>query len=121
MKVHVVPCRAPGFGHLAHDEKTFEVRLDDGRRFAAGDGVLLREIGPRGYTGRAILRRVKYVLDVGAELAGVVELVDPAGAELDDPLVVLGLAYPTDDMITAAAMALADELAREVQAGPAST
>jgi hypothetical protein len=61
----------PYFDPLADGRKPFEVRRDD-RPFAVGDELILREwlpvagIGPlseRGrYTGRALLRRVTYVL-----------------------------------------------------------
>ncbi len=57
---------------LEEGTKTFEVRYDD-RDYKVGDVLSLREWSPElGYTGRAMRRRVSYVLS-GDEYAGIVE------------------------------------------------
>lgn len=54
--------------------KTFEVRLDDGRGFAAGDSLRLKEWIPdlEIYTGREIRVLVKYAMELDLEKVGVV-------------------------------------------------
>lgn len=134
MKVHVLKTRAPWFDDVRRDEKTFEVRVDDGRGFAVGDVLVLREwiegccehrtsnavavfpvcpncgthVDRLGYTGRAVIRRVRYRLELDALLEELTK------TELEDPVVVLGLAYATDDQIAGAAAELGRVIAAEI-------
>jgi ribosomal protein L16/L10AE len=54
--------------------KTFETRLDDGRGFAAGDSLRLKEWDPvlEIYTGRELRVLVKYAMELDLAKIGVV-------------------------------------------------
>jgi len=65
-RTHVLKCIPPYFEAVANGVKTFEVRFND-RGFRNGDLLDLREWLPNAeqFTGRSVLMRVKYILDVG--------------------------------------------------------
>lgn len=63
MATHELKILAEFFAPVVSGEKTFELREDD-RGFRAGDVLVLREWNPRTkeYTGRALRRRVTYLV-----------------------------------------------------------
>lgn len=61
-RVHELKTLSPFFQAVRDGDKTFEVRKND-RGFRVGDTLELHEWDERnGYTGRAVQRRVTYVL-----------------------------------------------------------
>ena len=63
MKTHELKCWPAPFAAMLKGVKVHEVRRDDGRGFAGGDALLLREYdaSTREYTGRQTARFVTYV------------------------------------------------------------
>jgi len=64
VREHDLKCWPEFFAGVEAGQNPFEVRRDDGRGFAVGDTLLLREWDPETgeYTGRACRRRITYVL-----------------------------------------------------------
>lgn len=60
--VHELKTLPEYFQEIIYGRKTFEVRYND-RNFRVGDTLLLREWENGSYTGKAIERKVTYILD----------------------------------------------------------
>lgn len=60
--VHELKILPEYFQEIIYGRKTFEVRYND-RNFKVGDTLLLREWQDGAYTGKAIERKVTYILD----------------------------------------------------------
>jgi hypothetical protein len=62
-QVHALKCWPDFFEAILDDRKTFDIRKDD-RDFQEGDYLILREYCPGSdiYSGRALVRRITYVL-----------------------------------------------------------
>jgi hypothetical protein len=58
---HELKTWPPYFARVLDGTKTFEIRKEDGRRFAVGDVLWMREHTGIEYTGRAIRKRVGYI------------------------------------------------------------
>lgn len=86
MRVHILKTWPGFFGAVLANEKNFEVRRDDGRGFAVGDALALKEYDPdtERFLRRSIARIITYRLDLGPLM----------GIETD--YCVLSLRCPTD-------------------------
>lgn len=67
---HELKCVPPYFARVLDGTKTFEVRRDDGRGFAAGDQLWLREWDGQRFTGRSIHKRVMFLFSWEDDLLG---------------------------------------------------
>lgn len=70
-KTHELKCWPIFWRAIAAEEKTFELRRDDGRDFQVGDKLVLNEFQRgRGYTGHQAFCDVVYVMRAEADAWG---------------------------------------------------